>query len=121
MANSCWWEDEDGWRLLKKWHHLSLEISVSAGGIGAPRRFTIKSGLITVLDPTRIRFRGRDGSEVEMELSESEPPFFEDVVSAEIMAEHPEVKGVFPEMVSVSSGSETWRFVGPVELDSAKL
>jgi len=114
MENTCSWENEDGWRLLQKWFQLSCEISVAAGGLLSDRRFVIKSGLITHLDPSLIRIRG-DGQEYELALSEI--PHFEDVWSGEIAAENPLVKSRFPETVKVSVWPEEWRFTGPIEIE----
>lgn len=80
----------------------------------------MKRGLITVLDPSHLIVR--EGAEVqELKFSEKESPAFSQEWSAEIADENPLVKGVFPECVTVDVGWETWRFVGPVVLDSRKL
>ena len=115
MTNICSWEDEDGWRLLQKWFQSSCDISVNAGGMFSDKHFSMKRGLITHLDPTRIRLRGEDGREFEMAFSEM--PHFEDVVSTEIMASTPWVKGKFPEMLSLTVGWETWHCVGSIEIE----
>jgi hypothetical protein len=119
MANTFSWENEDGWKLLQKWFHFSCEISVTAGGMMSDRRFSIKRGFITHLDPTLIRIRG-DGQEHELVLSttQTERPSFNDVWSGEIAAANPAVKKRFPETVRVESGWETWRFVGPIEIEA---
>jgi hypothetical protein len=118
MEKNCSWEDEEGWILLQKWFHSSCDISVSSGDLLSDTHFAMNRGLITHLDPLRIRIRGEDGREWELPLSESdEQPEFEDVVSARMMAETPEVTGKFPEMVTVVAKWERWRFVGPIELE----
>ena len=118
VENSCSWEDRDGWKLLKKWHQSCCEIAVKCGDMFSETHFSMNKGLITQLDPSRIRIRGEDGNEFELPLSETIKgrPHFKDVVSSEIMAQHPEVTGKFPEMVRVSVGLETWFFLGPIEL-----
>jgi hypothetical protein len=81
------------------------------------RRFSIKHGLITFLDPTRICVRGEE-QEYELALSDKpgDEPLFEDVWSGEIAANNPLVKMRFPEAVKVSAWPEEWRFTGPIEI-----
>jgi hypothetical protein len=115
MQKTYSWEEEDGWKLLCKWFQSSCEISVSAGARPLETQFAMNKGLIIHLDPTRIRLRGEDGREFEMVFSEA--PVFEDEWTAKMAASLPEVRRTFPEMVTVSCGWETWRFVGPIEIE----
>ena len=115
MENTCSWENEYGWKLLRKWFQSSCEISVVAGGRPLETRFAMNKGLIIHLDPTRIRIRGEDGREFEMVFTEV--PLFEDEWTTEIAKSLPEVRGTFPEAVTVSCGWESWRFVGPIEIE----
>ena len=115
MEKTCSFEDEDGWKLLQKWFHSSCEISVAVGGMLSDRRFAIKRGLITHLDPSRIRIRG-EGQEHELVFSET--PSFDEVWSGEIAAAIPKVKGRFPETVKVSVWPEEWWFTGPIEIEA---
>jgi hypothetical protein len=117
MEKTCSWEDTVGWQLLKKWHQSRCDIAVNCGDMFSETHFSINKGLITQLDPSRIRIRGEAGDEFELPLSETPKgrPHFKDVVSSETMA--PIVTGKFPEMVRVSVGMETWGFVGPIEIE----
>jgi len=119
VDKTCSWEDKDGWKLLRKWHQSRCDISVNCGDMFSETHFAINKGLITHLDPSRIRICGEDGEDFELPLSEAinGRPHFKDVVSSEIMALHPGVTGKFPEMVRVSVGLETWNFVGPIEIE----
>ena len=119
MEKNCSWEDMDGWKLLEKWHQSRCEIAVNCGDIFSETRFSMNKGLITHLDPSRIRIGGEDGREFELLLSEtvSGRPHFKDVVSSETMAQFPDVARKFPEMVRVSVGLETWFFLGPIEIE----
>lgn len=119
MEKMCSWEDDFGWKLLKKWHQSCCEITVYCGDMLSETHFSMNKGLITHLDPSRIRIRGEDGEEFELPLSDTVKgrPHFRDVVSSEKMALYPEVTGTYSEMVRVLVGSETWCFAGPVEIE----